>query len=506
MILSFFMAICLPVESADARRRPKATGDNNKYAAFVMDAASGQVLYQSNADKPLHPASLTKIMTLLMVFEALNNGKLSLRDRVVISRHAATMPPSKLGLKPGSSIRVQDAIYAVVTKSANDISAALAEKVGGSESRFASLMNARAAELGMTQTHFVNASGLHHPRQKSSARDMAKLARFVINTYPDYYRYFSKKNFSYAGYNYHNHNRLMETYKGMDGMKTGYTNPSGFNLVASAVRGNRRVIGVVFGGRSAQSRNTHMASLLDQGFAKLKNQPEILVARADTPPAVPKPGQKPQRDSNPVLSPPVSYAQNGTLESSETTESLQIAAFAPTGLQQTEKQISVQSDSIRPKVIRVNIPADAAADNTMPVPQQKPAMLMAAAKLNNLKPAMGMIKNAALPTGLLTAPQNAIEPPSNPQTRNDSSLLASTFPSWAIQVGAYTSRAATDQAIHNSMKKLPVKYASLSPIIAPMKTQDGWLFRARLHGLSRNDALKACSYLKDCVPIAPKTN
>lgn len=269
---------------------PAAHAESNpKYASIIMDANTGIILHESNADKRLYPASLTKIMTLLLTFEALEEGRLRLSDPVPISRHAASMPPSKLDLPVGSTIRVEDAIYALVTKSANDIATALGEKLGGSESHFAVMMNRKAREIGMTRTTFMNASGLHNSQQLSTARDMARMARYVINNYPRYYTYFGTRNFTYRGVSYHNHNRLMGSYKGMDGMKTGFIQPSGFNLVASARRGNQRLIGVVFGGRTASSRNAHMAALLDRGFGKMSS---VLVASA-APKSAPLPQRKP---------------------------------------------------------------------------------------------------------------------------------------------------------------------------------------------------------------------
>lgn len=281
----------LTLVSAIAVSPAWARGGNPRYAALVMDAETGMILHQSNPDKSLHPASLVKMMTLLMVFEAIESGQLRLRDRVTISRHASGMVPSRLGLDPGESIRAEDAIYALVTKSANDVAVALAEWIGGgSEARFAAMMNARARQIGMTHTHFVNASGLHSPRQVTTARDMAKLARYILTDYPQYYHYFSTRQFTYQGLTHRNHNRLMETYKGMDGFKTGYVTASGFNLVASARRGNHRLIGVVFGGMSANSRNAHMKTLLDSGFSQIEQQ--TIMARA-----VPLPDRKPQNGS-----------------------------------------------------------------------------------------------------------------------------------------------------------------------------------------------------------------
>ncbi|HEU4838028.1 MAG TPA: D-alanyl-D-alanine carboxypeptidase family protein, partial [Micavibrio sp.] len=265
-MLMLCMALAYPAEGMAKSKKKQGDESNNKYASIVVDAETGAILSQRYPDKRLHPASLTKVMTLLLLFEALDAGNVRLNDKIQISRHAANAQPSKLGLTPGSSIRVEDAILAVVTKSANDIATAIAEHLAGSESRFALRMTRRARDIGMSKTTFKNAHGLHNPGQVTSARDMATLARYVLVRYPNYYRYFGTKQFTYRGKTYTNHNRLMNTYPGMDGFKTGFINASGFNLIASAKHGNKRLIGVVFGGRSWKSRNDHMASLLNTGF------------------------------------------------------------------------------------------------------------------------------------------------------------------------------------------------------------------------------------------------
>ncbi|HEX8568895.1 MAG TPA: D-alanyl-D-alanine carboxypeptidase [Caulobacteraceae bacterium] len=237
-----------------------------KYAAIVIDAHSGEVLYASRADSPRYPASITKVMTLYLAFEALEQGKLRTDERIVISPRAAAQAPSKLGLRAGDTISVDDAIRALAVKSANDIAVALAERIGGTESRFAALMTLRAEELGMNQTRFVNANGLPDSRQISSARDIALLSRAVMRDYPQYYGYFSQRYFSYRGSEMRNHNRLLHNMPGVDGIKTGFTNASGFNLAASAVRDGRRLIAVVMGGATSSSRDNHAQELLNAGF------------------------------------------------------------------------------------------------------------------------------------------------------------------------------------------------------------------------------------------------
>ena len=240
-----------------------------RYASIVVDSDTGQVLHAVNADTRNYPASLTKMMTLYLVFEAIEKGKLKLDQRLPVSKRAAGMPPSKLGLNAGNTIAVEDAILALTTKSANDVAVVVAEALGGSEIEFAKLMTKRAGELGMSRTTFRNASGLPNRDQKSTARDMVRLAQALQADYPQYYHYFSATEFTYLGRTYRNHNRLLKAYDGTDGIKTGYTRASGFNLVSSVQRDGRRVIAVVLGGKTARSRDSHMVKLLDRGFTKL---------------------------------------------------------------------------------------------------------------------------------------------------------------------------------------------------------------------------------------------
>ena len=247
------------------------------YSALVVEPETGKVLYEKYANELRHPASITKIMTLYLVFEALDRGELTLNTPFSVSRNAVLRPPSRLGLTPGETIAVEDAILALVTRSANDVATVIAENMGGSESAFADMMTAKAHSLGMLDTVFQNASGLPDPDQVTTAWDMYKLGKAMITNFPRYYPYFSTLRFYYRGQSFDNHNHLMETYPGMDGIKTGFINSSGFNLVASAKRGGRRIIGVVFGGPSAVRRDRHMRDILDDGFAQLEGAPPSYV-------------------------------------------------------------------------------------------------------------------------------------------------------------------------------------------------------------------------------------
>ena len=239
------------------------------YASIILDADTGEVLRSRNADTRNYPASLTKMMTLYMLFEQLDAGRMQLSDKLAASKRAAGQPASKLGLKRGTKITVQQAIMALATKSANDVATVIAEGISGTEWEFAVAMTKRARELGMKRTRFKNASGLPNRKQLSSARDMGVLAMAILRDFPHYYDYFSAKSFRYNGKTYRTHNNLLNSYPGMDGMKTGYIRASGFNLVASAVRNGRRIIAVVFGGRTAKSRDQHMVKLLDLGFERV---------------------------------------------------------------------------------------------------------------------------------------------------------------------------------------------------------------------------------------------
>lgn len=238
----------------------------DKYASIVVDLESGQVMHDRSADEPRHPASLTKVMTLYLVFDAIDSGKLKLSERIPVSKAASRAQPSKLGLKSGSTIKVEDAIRALVTKSANDVAIVLAEKLGGSETKFVTRMNVKAKELGMLNTTFRNASGLPDKKQITTARDMAKLGEAIYMDHKNRYNYFSLSSFTWGKRKYMNHNELLRKVDGVDGIKTGFTNASGYNLMASAERNGHRVIAVMLGGRTGRSRDAHVADLLEAAF------------------------------------------------------------------------------------------------------------------------------------------------------------------------------------------------------------------------------------------------
>lgn len=268
-----------------------AAADGAKHAAMILDANTGEVLHDEDGDAPRHPASLTKMMTLYLTFEAVETGRFSMSTLIQISEFAAGAAPSKLGLDPGETITVGDAIKALITKSANDVAIALAEAVGGSESGFVKIMNERARDLGMSKTHFENASGLPDPSQVTTARDMITLGLHLQDDYPAYYPMFASRSFTYAGKAMRNHNTLLNSFQGADGIKTGYTRMSGFNLVSSVRRGGRHVVGAVFGGASAATRNGEMRVLLSKALAqasrlKTRAPAPLLLAKLKAPPKI----------------------------------------------------------------------------------------------------------------------------------------------------------------------------------------------------------------------------
>jgi len=419
---------------------------NAKYASIVVDAETGKVLRSRNANKRLYPASLTKIMTLYMTFDALSRGQIQLNDRVRISRHAAGMVPSKLNLPVGSSIRVEDAVYALVTKSANDVAAALGEHIAGSEWAFSRKMTTKARNLGMRNTTFKNASGLPNKSQKSTARDMAILARALIYNHPHYYHYFSTKNFKYRGANYKNHNKLLKTYDGMDGIKTGYIHASGFNLVASAVRDNRRLVAVVFGGRSSKSRNSHMAEIMDHGFRLARSLPPTKLASRKTP--------------KPKVKPDITQIVLASLRATATLQKPKIANFSD-NVNETKIDEMLGQGDVDPN---------------------------AATRLET-----GLMAIAAH-TGRL-AEINGVGQFGKAEDINDR---------WAIQIGAYSTHKIADQAIKLASKSLPTEIRNkINGASLPLTTGSRTIYRARMEGLNEYSAQKACAFLRNCMVIAP---
>lgn len=531
----FLIFLCFFSSHALAKKAPV-------YAAIVIDANTGSVLHQESADVTTYPASLTKMMTLLMTFDALNRGQIRLNEQIPISNHAASMVPSKIGLPPGAKIKVEDAIYALVTKSANDISVALAERLGGSESNFALMMTNKAKKLGMTKTRFKNASGLHNPGQVTTARDMARLSLVLIHDYKLYYRYFSTKNFHYKGKSYHNHNRLLGVYPGMDGLKTGYIVPSGFNLAASAVRGNKRIVGVVMGGKTAQSRNKQMVKILDRAFAQMgapilvandnNRKPDSYAAKS-----IPVPAQKPIYISQTKDI----YIPDEAIEKQE--QQLAAAptlAASPENTAETGKSSPsyLPLDGINAPPPSSSPPPDTTEINTSPAALEGRWAMLSDTSSGSLVNRMtnngesneavqeriktGLIAVAAITNTPILSPPKALESQNTPVLEAGSSIAsASVQPApelhpvaktylesgedsdWSIQIGAYSTRDRTNKALGAGIAQLPQSLRYANAMISPLKTENGWVYRARLTGYTKQAANQACSILPECLVLSP---
>jgi D-alanyl-D-alanine carboxypeptidase len=298
-----------PRKEATAKRakkpaKPAAGGYAPPYAALVVDAKTGKVLFADSAEAIRHPASLTKVMTLYLLFDELERGAVTLKTPLTVSAEAARQAPSKLGLRVGETIMVEDAIKALVTKSANDVAVTIAENIAGSEPAFAQRMTRKARALGMSATLYRNASGLPNPEQITTARDLVILGRAIQDNHPNYYGYFSTRNFVWRGQNFGNHNKLLGSVKGVDGIKTGYVRASGFNLLTSAQQNGRQVVAVVLGGKSSSSRDAHMRDLVQTNIVKASGGPRTAPLIAEAPmPAEPMPALATARASASAPSP-----------------------------------------------------------------------------------------------------------------------------------------------------------------------------------------------------------
>ncbi|MEM9852926.1 MAG: D-alanyl-D-alanine carboxypeptidase family protein [Pseudomonadota bacterium] len=417
------------------------------YAAMVMDARSGEVLHARNADTRLHPASLTKMMTLYIAFQAVQRGEISLDTAVTISAKAAAEPPSKLGLRAGQKIRLRYLIRAAAIKSANDAATAIGEAISGSEAAFARRMNRTAKSMGMTRTTFKNAHGLTESGHMSTARDMTVLGRHVLYDYPQYYNLFSRRSTDAGIATVTNTNRrLLNNYRGADGIKTGYTRAAGFNLVASAERGSTRVIATVFGGRSTTTRNARVAELLDMGFS-----------RAPARVAVRKPSLRP-------------------------------APNAPGAVGKTIRLVTAVKQSLRPR-LRPGSEAPAPAEVA-------PAMRVAEADiLNAIESAKAETPSGTTPRirpARVTANGSAIATPPSDAPEIVTRASTSGGRHWGINVGRYTSRFQAEKVL-------------LRVALAEMATLDGTLrkvvrnpkgFDANFAGMTRETADLACRRLQ----------
>ncbi|MFN3958691.1 MAG: D-alanyl-D-alanine carboxypeptidase family protein [Parvularculaceae bacterium] len=426
---------------ADAAARKKgAAAPAPKYSAIVIHADTGDVLLDKYADEARFPASLTKMMTLYLLFEEIEAGRLNLDSMLTVSEQAAGAPPSKLGLTAGSKISVETAIEALIVKSANDVAVTVAEAVAGTEWKFAQEMTTKARAIGMRNTTFKNASGLPNSRQTTTARDLAILSQRLIKDYPQYFPYFNTQEFTWNGRTYRTHNALVRTYAGADGLKTGYTQRSGFNLATTASRDGQRLIGVVLGGRSVATRDAHMAEILTAAFADIQKNPMLL---ASVNRLKPTPRLKPtlvaelqRRNATPTL------AGN---EAMRAEIRVAAASLAPTG-------------------------APAAGDGI--------SALISAANSDDLNE-YERVRLSALAPSEEAMGEGDIEERAN----------------WSVQIGAYSSKSKAQQELEAAA--ITAGLIERARSVSPMPKLDGAiLYRARFVNLTEAEAAAACAKIQ----------
>ncbi|WP_119301226.1 D-alanyl-D-alanine carboxypeptidase family protein [Dongia deserti] len=419
-------------------------------ANIVVDVATGQILQASNADTSTYPASLTKMMTLYLLFEAMQDGRVKLTDTITFSKYAASQAATNLNVRGGDRISVETAVLALVVRSANDVATAVAEHLGGTESGFAKLMTNRAKSLGMSRTTFRNANGLPDSNQRTTARDMATLSVALIRDFPQYYGYFKRTSFKYRGVTYAGHNKLLKSFKGYDGIKTGYIRASGFNLASSAERDGRRLVVVVLGGSSPSMRDRQVADLLTDGFKTARGTGTLLAAKA----------------------PPLGG---------------HVKAAAPAPADTTAE--SMVEDVIANILIK---PAQADTGGTIDESDS-------AVRLAGIKGMMPLLKPGTRSNIVTIA--SAAAPDSQATT-----MVWKPAGDYGIQVGAYSKYNAAQQAAQTATKSEAELLADARIIIDTQKMNNGSkLYRARVAGLSKSDAQIACRNLQakrtDCLVL-----
>lgn len=562
------LAVCLAtVSSADAARRHRhhATakvqrggggGDDDvgssssRYAAYVVDDKTGRVLFSKNADAPRHPASLTKMMTLYLLFEDLRKGRVTMETRFTVSQHAANQAPSKLGFRPGQTIAVEDAIRALVTKSANDVAVTVAENIGGSEEAFARRMTATSRRIGMTGSTFYNASGLPNAAQYTTAHDMVTLGRALQERFPTYYRYFSTRSFAWGNAVHANHNKLLFRIEGIDGIKTGYTEASGFNLVSSLRRDNRHLVAAVMGGSSGRSRDDHMAKLLAEHlgeastgaktssvFAENRSAdaadtdeteaPATVVARAPapTPPAAPAPARpaiaslpaptpastaplalvavetdapyEPARTAGPrggnlprIASSDQVPLPRAEVESRVSTDRGAAVAMAKAILLPDTGRPIARSDTPMP-VRTASISVTPIVTNAAPVAAKVDEVKAPPAPPRSLAVATLTGREAAEIATASIARRKAEEPASPPAT------VRSEVHGWLVQIGAYDREDAAKAALAKARDRLGGVLGRVEDVTEGVTSGAGRLWRARFAGLKDQKAAEGvCKALK----------
>lgn len=495
-----------------ARHAVRASADvyAPPFSSIVVDGNSGEVLHASNADATRHPASLTKIMTLYLLFERLDAGKIRLDTQLRVSEHAAEQAPTKLGLKPGQTISVEDAIKGVVTESANDAAVTIAENLGGDEAHFAELMTQKAHALGMSRTTYVNASGLPDDDQVTTARDEALLGRAIQQRFPRYYKYFSTEKFVYHGRAMRNHNHLLGVVSGVDGIKTGYIRASGFNLVASVHRDGRYLLTVVLGGRSAGERDADVRQLISAyireaslqrtapvpaaNLASLQRTAPVtanrVASRVETDfSSVARVLQRPRPD---VAATPAAAAARASLGSSEPIHPVLVRTI-------TYRTAPPQTTALAPMPVLVPVASAASQSGAVATNRRAPA----------LEPAQNSIVVASTEPPVVATASKAEQP--KPEYANEESMAAPPATAahgnggWLIQVGAFEDENEAKQHLNAAQLKIPGMLGAADPVTERVQKGARTYYRARFVGLDKPTAEAACKLLKrndiECIAV-----
>jgi D-alanyl-D-alanine carboxypeptidase len=536
------LAGALAIATYAAALPAHATG---KSAVLVLDANTGRVLHASAADEPRHPASLAKMMTIYMAFELIEQGRLSYQTKIKISANAASAAPTKLDLADGDEIALIDAIKALITKSANDVAVAIAEHIAGSEEKFAKLMTQKAHQLGMPATIFRNASGLPDDEQVTTARDMVTLALHLQDDFPKHYPLFATRAFTYKDETLHNHNTLLKSYEGTDGIKTGYTRASGFNLVASVRRGRKHVVGAIFGGSSAATRNAATRTFLNMGLVKASSEktrqpapllvaqarpaPERKVGSVPTPQRVARPAAQvattaaalpamepsAQQAPEPQRSPAIEMARVRSVlvtprGANPASDPLPLRGSTAPGFedvlarveQSAERPVHPPADQSASRMAWTTASAGGSSMNiAATAPGAPPSTLEAqAANLARGEPpvAAPSWQQAIVPSRPAAAARKPVEVAAAPVA--PASAAAGSF---HIQIGAYQSQAEAEKRLASARELAPGLLANRTPITTQFKQGDKVFFRARYAGFESKAAASACTELKklkiDCL-------
>jgi D-alanyl-D-alanine carboxypeptidase len=513
---------------------PAAAQQSSKYAGIVVDVKTGKTLYSASADELRYPASLTKIMTLYIVFEELEAGRIRMDTPMKVSAYAAARPPTKLGLKPGSTIELKDAVLGLITKSANDAAVVIAEHIGGSEARFADRMTRTARQIGMSKTTFKNPHGLPNAGQRTTARDMATLGRAIQDRFPKHFELFKTRSFTYRGRTHGNHNRLLGAVPGVTGIKTGYTNASGFNLVTSLERDGREIVAVVMGGSTGRSRDAQMVKLINQYLPKASNGGRTApllsfktspAAVADAKPTQPikvtAPLRAPVPSSKPDLEPavlPFAVAESATVPAPAPQAQVQAEApavpvpaparapaaaaaeQAPAAPIPVQKEIQVASadDSIAlpapASELVVETSTITPGSSPRPAPRVAAAFAVIEAAPVETVPAPETVAHAAPRTAARAEPAAPAEKTTVTVATNNTADAA---PGWQVQIGAAVSETAAIGLLKKAQSATGAALRNRAPYTEEVTSKGQTMYRARFVGFQDKDAAQAaCKSLK----------